>query len=78
MGVHHSAYRVGCCWALMGLLFFVGVMNLLWVAAIIVFVLIEKIALGGYLFARAQVTRLGYHFPVTRKPHPRIEAQDAR
>ncbi len=53
MGVHHSAYRVGCCWALMGLLFFVGVMNLLWVAAIIVFVLIEKIALGGYLFARA-------------------------
>ena len=31
----------------------VGVMNLLWVAAITAFVLIEKIEPGGYLFARA-------------------------
>ena len=53
MGVHHGANCVGCCWALMGLLFVVGVMNLLWVAAKIAFVLIEKFALGGYLFARA-------------------------
>ena len=33
MGLHHGAFCVGCCWALMGLLFVVGVMNLLWVAA---------------------------------------------
>ena len=62
----------------MGLLFVVGVMNLLWVAAVTAFVLIEKIAPGGYLFARAQATRLGSDFPATRKFHPRNEAQDAR
>jgi len=53
MGVHHGAYCVGCCWVLMGLLFVAGVMNLLWVAAITAFVLIEKIAPGGHRFARA-------------------------
>jgi predicted metal-binding membrane protein len=45
MGVRHGAFCVGCCWALMGLLFVGGVMNLLWVAAIAAFVLVEK-ALG--------------------------------
>ncbi len=52
MGVHHGAYCIGCCWVLMGLLFVVGVMNLLWVAAITAFVLIEKVAPGGHRFAR--------------------------
>ena len=52
MGVHHGAYCIGCCWALMGLLFVAGVMNLLWVASITALVLIEKIASGGHLFAR--------------------------
>jgi predicted metal-binding membrane protein len=42
MGLAHGAYCLGCCWALMGLLFVVGVMNLLWVAVIGVFVLLEK------------------------------------
>ena len=42
MGVHHGGYCVGCCWLLMGLLFVAGVMNLLWIAAIAVFVLLEK------------------------------------
>ena len=37
----------------MGLLFVAGVMNLLWVAAITAWVLIEKIAPGGYLIGRA-------------------------
>ena len=58
MGIHLGSYCVGCCWVLMGLLFVVGVMNLLWVAAITAFVLIEKIAPGGYLFARAAGTVL--------------------
>ncbi len=53
MGIHHGIYCVGCCWVLMGLLFVVGVMNLLWVAAITALVLIEKIAPGGYLITRA-------------------------
>lgn len=42
MGVIHGGYCVGCCWALMLLLFAGGVMNLLWVAAIAIYVLIEK------------------------------------
>ena len=42
MGIEHGAYCLGCCWVLMGLLFLGGVMNLLWIAAIAVFVLLEK------------------------------------
>jgi len=44
MGIEHGAYCVGCCWALMAVLFAVGIMNLAWVAAIAAFVLIEKVA----------------------------------
>ena len=43
MGLEHGAYCLGCCWVLMGLLFFGGVMNLLWIAAIALFVLLEKV-----------------------------------
>lgn len=46
-GMHHGAYCVGCCWAVMGLLFAFGVMNLLWVAAIAAFVLAEKVFPAG-------------------------------
>ena len=42
MGVRLGAYCLGCCWILMGLLFVGGVMNLLWIAAIATFVLLEK------------------------------------
>ena len=42
MGLRLGAYCVGCCWILMGLLFLGGVMNLLWIAAIAIFVLLEK------------------------------------
>jgi predicted metal-binding membrane protein len=42
MGIRHGVYCVGCCWALMALLFALGVMNLFWVAAIAVLVLVEK------------------------------------
>ena len=44
MGLKHGSYCLGCCWALMGLLFAFGVMNLLWVASISILVLAEKIA----------------------------------
>jgi predicted metal-binding membrane protein len=43
MGLWHGSFCVGCCWALMLLLFTAGVMNLLWVAAIAVIVLLQKI-----------------------------------
>jgi predicted metal-binding membrane protein len=52
MGVDHGAFCLGCCWALMMLLFVAGVMNLVWVALIAVFVLIEKLAPGGALAGR--------------------------
>lgn len=44
MGIHHGGYCVGCCWALMALLFVLGVMNLFWVLVLAALVLIEKTA----------------------------------
>jgi predicted metal-binding membrane protein len=53
MGWRHGLYCVGCCWALMVLLFVTGVMNLLWISLISVFVLAEKALPAGQLVARA-------------------------
>jgi len=53
MGLHHGVYCIGCCWLLMAVLFVAGVMNLWWVAAISVFVLIEKVAAVGPWTARS-------------------------
>lgn len=47
MGSRHGLFCTGCCWALMALLFVAGVMNLLWVAVIAAFVLVEKLAPRG-------------------------------
>ena len=59
MGLEHSAFCLGCCWALMLLLFFGGVMNLLWIAGITLFVLLEKAipfgAGGGKLAGAAMI-----------------------
>ena len=52
MGIKHGRYCLGCCWFLMALLFVAGVMNLLWVAIIAAFVLIEKVAPRGELVGR--------------------------
>ena len=52
MGLLHGAYCLGCCWLLMCLLFVVGVMNLVWVAALTAFVLVEKIGPFGLIAAR--------------------------
>ena len=56
MGLDHGAYCVGCCWFLMALLFVGGVMNLLWVAAIAILVLLEKIVPWGARIARLSGT----------------------
>ena len=42
MGLKHGSFCIGCCWALMALLFVTGVMSLVWVAIIAGFVLVEK------------------------------------
>jgi predicted metal-binding membrane protein len=47
MGAEHGAYCVGCCWALMLLLFAGGVMNLTVIAALTAFVAFEKLAPVG-------------------------------
>jgi predicted metal-binding membrane protein len=53
MGAVHGAFCLGCCWILMGLLFVGGVMNLLWIAGISLFVLLEKILPQGVGGGRA-------------------------
>lgn len=52
MGLEHGAYCVGCCWALMALMFVAGVMNLLWLAMIAGLVLVEKLAPSGVQLGR--------------------------
>ena len=52
MGLDHGLYCVGCCWVLMALLFVGGVMNLLWIAALAGFVLVEKVVPRGVLIGR--------------------------
>jgi predicted metal-binding membrane protein len=46
-GIANGAFCLGCCWLLMGLLFVGGLMNVLWVAAIALLVLIEKLLPGA-------------------------------
>ena len=52
MGWRHGIYCLGCCWALMCVLFAVGVMNLVWIAVLAVLVLVEKIGPAGAVVAR--------------------------
>jgi predicted metal-binding membrane protein len=42
MGVEHGVWCAGCCWALMLVLFAVGVMSLFWMAVVAVVILAEK------------------------------------
>ncbi len=52
MGLKHGSFCLGCCWALMALLFVLGVMNLVWIAALAGFVLLEKAAPAGHWISR--------------------------
>ena len=50
MGAHHGLFCLGCCWALMALLFVGGVMNLFWITGLALYVLFEKIIIkAGWL-----------------------------
>lgn len=53
LGLRHGLFCLGCCWALMLLLFVGGVMNLAWVGAIALFVLLEKTIPPGRWLGRA-------------------------
>jgi predicted metal-binding membrane protein len=67
MGLEHGAYCLGCCWFLMALLFFGGVMNLYWIIGLAAFVLLEKtIPLGHWLGRAAGVVLVvwGVSLPV--------------
>jgi predicted metal-binding membrane protein len=52
MGFEHGVYCLGCCWALMLLLFVGGVMNLTVIAALTAFVAFEKLSPFGVHTAR--------------------------
>jgi predicted metal-binding membrane protein len=52
MGLHHGAYCLGCCWGLMAILFFGGIMNLYWIIGLALIVLIEKLAPAGLQFGK--------------------------
>ena len=43
MGLEHGLFCTGCCWALMALLFVLGMMNLLWIALLTILVGLEKV-----------------------------------
>ncbi len=49
MGLRHGTYCIGCCWALMAMLFVLGVMNLWWIAAVAAIVLLEKLVTSATL-----------------------------
>jgi predicted metal-binding membrane protein len=48
MGLQHGTYCLGCCWFLMALLFFGGVMNLWWIGGLAAYVLMEKLFPMGH------------------------------
>jgi predicted metal-binding membrane protein len=52
MGVEHGAFCTGCCWFLMALLFYGGVMNLFWIVGLALFVLLEKTIPTGHWLGR--------------------------
>lgn len=51
-GAGHGATCLGCCWALMALLFVGGVMNLWWIVGLTLYVAAEKLAPWGPRLAR--------------------------
>ncbi len=59
MGVRNGLFCLGCCWALMLVMFAVGVMNVLWMALLAVFVLLEKVVPPG------DVVRIGAGLALT-------------
>ena len=53
LGIGHGSYCVGCCWALMAILFVSGVMNIKWILILTIVVMVEKMVPRGDLVAKA-------------------------
>ena len=73
-GVQHGFFCLGCCWTLMTLLFVGGLMNLVWVAALALLVLMEKSlpwgsrmsrVTGAALVAWGALTLAGAYYPLS-------------
>jgi predicted metal-binding membrane protein len=52
MGLGHGVYCVACCWPLMTLALVVGAMNLIWMAALTLVMVLEQLAPGGHRIAK--------------------------
>lgn len=52
LGAHHGLYCLGCCWALMVVMFVVGIANLTWMVPLALLMFYEKIGPGGDRAAR--------------------------
>ncbi|MEO6408259.1 MAG: DUF2182 domain-containing protein [Burkholderiaceae bacterium] len=50
LGLRHGGYCVGCCWALMSVMFVVGAMSLAWMGLIMLLVLSEKVIAASWRF----------------------------
>ena len=42
IGAKHGIFCLGCCWVLMSLLFYAGIMNIFWIAGLSLYIIIEK------------------------------------
>lgn len=70
MGLRHGWYCLGCCWALMAVMYVVGVMNLVWMALLGILMLTEKVWKYGHQIRKVSgvgfivwgVVVLIYHF----------------
>ena len=51
-GARHGVFCLGCCWAIMALLFVGGIMNLYWITGLAVYVVVEKFLPNGKLVAK--------------------------
>jgi len=59
LGIAHGGYCLGCCFALMALLFVGGIMNVLWIAGLTILILLEKIVPAGLLIPRISGALIG-------------------
>ncbi|MEP6971531.1 MAG: DUF2182 domain-containing protein [Betaproteobacteria bacterium] len=53
LGLRHGGYCIGCCWALMAVMFAVGAMSLVWMGLIMLVVLSEKLIPARWHFDKA-------------------------
>jgi predicted metal-binding membrane protein len=60
MGIQNGIFCLGCCWILMLLLFVSGIMNIVWIAIISLFVLIEKVSSAKVISFIAGIGLIAY------------------